>query len=120
MFKLTAYIIISFISGAVAMMLLNKIVTLLEIKQTVDKVIQGLIERFDRMMTGNDGCYSSTRAQELLWACVSLILISIAVLKKIVIQEGILVLIGAAIGVGGIKGAVNKAQEIKQEINSKG
>lgn len=120
MLKLIGYILIAFISGMTITMLINKVVTLVELKDYGIKIFQGVVERFDRMMTGNDGCYSNSRFTELLWAIASLVLIYTCVLREIKIQEGILVLIGAAIGIGGIKGAVNKIQEVKENIASKG
>lgn len=120
MWKLVGYILIAFISGMTITMLLNKVITLIELKEYGIKIFQGVVERFDKMMTGNDGCYSNSRFTELLWAVASLVLIYTCVLRKIIIQDGILVLIGAAIGIGGIKGVVNKVQEVKESIATKG
>lgn len=119
MWKLTLYITIATAVGIFIGMLFSKVLTLPQIKEGTVSFFQGLIRRFDESVKGNDGHYSSARIMEYMWAIGTLSLLCVCVLRGINIQEGILYLLGAALGFGNIKGAVNKAQEVKDSINKK-
>ena len=116
MIKIMLYVTTSLICGFLGGLLAGKIFTPEQFKNSVISFFQGVRDRFDRAMTGNDRNYSSTRLLEFTWSICSLILISVCVIKSINIQEGILYLIGAAIGISGVKGAVNKMTEVKDNI----
>lgn len=116
MWKLVISIIVSGVCSFISGMIIAKLITIYDLKNNIVCFFQGVRDRFDRAMTGNDGIYSSTRLQEFLWSIGALVLIFVCVLKTITIQDGILYLIGAAIGVGGIKNVLNKANEIKTNL----
>lgn len=75
--------------------------------------VRGFFSRVIEALSGNDGYLSSTRITDAVWQIGSFCLISICVLRKIEIQEGILILIGGAIGTSVTGKVLNKKTEIK-------
>ena len=73
----------------------------------------GILSRIDKMLCGNDGCYSHTRFLNLVWGIGGFSLICVAVLRKINIPGEVLVLMGSGMGISGIQAVMNKANELK-------
>ncbi len=113
MWKLVGYISIVLSTSLFIEMLIRKVVTLTQLRDCVCSLFQGLVNRFDRSVTGNDGCYSSTRILDYLWGVGGFCLVCVCTLRDLKIPDGVFYLIGTAIGVGAAKGAFNKIQEIK-------
>lgn len=87
------------------------------ILNTIKAIIEGIVSRVDRLLTGNDGNYSHTRLLNIIWGIGSLALVYIAVLRNIKIPDGILFLMGASTGVNMAGTVLNKIQEIKGANN---
>jgi hypothetical protein len=113
MWKLVGAISIVLSTSLFIEMLIRKVVTLTQLRDCVISLFQGVVSRFDRSVTGNDGSYSSTRLLDYLWGIGGFCLVCLCTLRKINIPDGVYYLIGTAIGVGATKGVFNKIQEIK-------
>jgi hypothetical protein len=113
MWKLVGYITIVLSTSLFIEMLIRKVVTLTQLRDCVISLFQGVVNRFDRSVIGNDGFYSSTRLLDYLWGIGGFCLVCVAVVKNLKIPDGVFYLIGTAIGVGAAKGVFNKVQEIK-------
>ena len=79
--------------------------------------VRGLISRVIEALSGIDGRLSSTRIMDAVWQIGSFLLISICVLRKIEIQEGVLILIGGAIGTSVTGKVLNKRTEVKATVD---
>lgn len=79
--------------------------------------VRGFLSRVIEALSGNDGYLSSTRITDAVWQIGSFLLISICVLRKIEIQEGVLILIGGAIGTSVTGKVLNKRTEVKATID---
>ena len=64
MVKFLLYIIISLICGFISGLLAGRVFTPEQFKNSILSFFQGVRNRFDRAMTGNDGNYSNTRLLE--------------------------------------------------------
>lgn len=120
MFKFVSWLSIAFLFGGFVVMLINKVITLQELKDAGILFYKGVLQRFDSSVTGNDGCYSSSRILEYMWAIGTFSLICICVMRDIKLPDGILYLLGAALGFGNLKTSFAKSQEIKDSINKGG
>jgi len=116
MFKIIEFIAIGFVSGFLLATIIKKLLTIEMIKKNIPVLVNGIIDRFDKAVTGNDGCYSHTRIINIMWAFGGFILIAICTLRSIKIPNGTLVLMGSGMGIGMAQAVMNKKQEVKQVI----
>lgn len=116
MWKFIMYLTVIWFVGVILGMMVSKILTLNKIQSGMKAFFIGLIRRIDETLTGNDNRYSSTRVLNLMWGIGTLSLIVICALRSIVIQEGILYLLGAVNGINTGQSIANKIQEVKTQI----
>ena len=103
-------------SGLLIGLLVTKVVTVTDIRNMFINGFQGLVSRFDKSVTGNDGLYSSTRVESYLWHFGGFALIAIAVFKNIKIPDSVMYLLGGVLGVNNVRSAYNKFQEISTSV----
>lgn len=77
------------------------------------KLWNGIIDRLDKALYGNDGQYSSTRLTNMLWTVASIILVSYGIVLQKEIKIEILGFMLVAIGVSTGQNVVNKITEMK-------
>lgn len=116
MFKTIGFIAIGFIIGFLITCLIKKLITIEIIKKYIPIFFNGIINRFDRMLTGNDGCYSHTRFINLIWAIGGFCLVYICAIRQIKIADNVLFIIGGGMGANMAQTIMNKKQEVTQAI----
>jgi hypothetical protein len=119
MFKFYSQLIFAWSAGIICTILMYKLLGKQVFKDGLLNIIKGIIDRLDKSIIGNDGNISSTRILSYAWGFGCLLIISIAVLRSITIQEGVLYLMGAIITVDNGKSIVNKMSEIKAVFQNK-
>ena len=88
------------------------------IANNILRIIQELIGRLDKLLTGNDGRYSHVRFINLLWGIGNYVLIFISIIRGIPIPGEVLVFMGSAMGASHVQAILNKIQEVKQVNNN--
>lgn len=86
----------------------------------INNIFLGIISRLDKALTGNDGAYSHTRINNLVWGIGGFILICVTTLREIKIPGEVLVLMGSGMGISGLQAVVNKINELKFASNQSG
>lgn len=113
MWRVTYIVSITILSILFFEMLFRKVISLTMIKNAIVSIFKGIINRFDKLLTGNDELYSHIKFINLLWGIGSFSLICLCVLRGIKIQGEIIILMGGAIGISAVQAVANKTQEVK-------
>ena len=118
MWNTIALMLTGFVIGLITALVIEKILTMRIVNHYIPEFAKGILIRFDKMLTGNDGCYSHSRFLNILWGVGGFCLVTYCTIMAIKIEDNVLFLIGGAMTISATQQVFGKIQEVKQALSS--